>query len=436
MAVPILRIAFPVLLAALPARAWCADEPYALHAQATFVDQAALAFRSPYQGANSLDPRGVMRETADVTLYAGVRPWAGAELWIDPEIDQGFGLSDTLGVAGFPSGEAYKVGRRDPYLRLQRAYVRQTIDLGGEGETADPDLMTLGATHTADRLVLTVGKLSVGDIFDTNRYAHDPRGDFMNWSVIDAGSFDYAADAWGYSYGAAAEWREGPWTLRLGLFDMSRDPNGEILDDSFRQMQGEAEVERRYALFGQAGAVRITAFDSRARLGDFADAIRQAQRLGGVPDLTAVRRYRGHAGISLDLEQAAGQDLGLFFRAGMADGHQQSYEFTDIDQTVSLGAALTGRRWGRTDDVVGVAGAVNAVSHDFEAYLAAGGLGILIGDGRLPHPGPEGIVEAYYSLAAAKGLHVSFDYQRVEHPAYNRDRGPVSILGLRLHAAA
>src|SRR5262249_14783885 len=146
------------------------------------------------------------RETWDATLFAGARLWNGAEIWFNPEIDQGFGLSDTLGVAGFPSGEAYKLGQNYPYFRLHRVFVRQTINLGGETEKIEGDANQFGGEQSSNRLVLTVGKFSTPDIFDTNKYAHDPRNDFLNWTVIDAGTFDYAADAWAFTFGAAAEW--------------------------------------------------------------------------------------------------------------------------------------------------------------------------------------------------------------------------------------
>ena len=219
---------------------------FAFHGQATFLGQYDPPFRAPYSGPNSLTPNTV-RETADVTLYAGVRLWKDAEAWINPEIDQGFGLSGTLGVAGFTSGEAYKVGADFPYTRLHRAFVRQTIDLGGEVQKVDAGLNQFSGSQTSDRLVLTAGKFSVGDIFDTNKYAHDPRADFMNWSIIDTGTFDYAADAWAYTVGAAAEWYQGLWTLRAGLFDLSTAPNATTLDSHFGQFQSIGEIERRYS---------------------------------------------------------------------------------------------------------------------------------------------------------------------------------------------
>ena len=197
---------------------------FALYGQATYTEQETSGFRAPYSGANSLSP-GAASETVDATLYLGARLWRGAEFWVNPEADQGFGLDDTLGLAGFSSGEAYKVGKNAPYFRLQRAFIRQTLNFSGETSTAEAGPNQFAEEQSANRLVVTVGKMSVVDIFDINRYAHDPRADFLNWSVIDAGSFDYAADAWGYTVGGAAEWYVGSWTWRAGVFDLSNVPN-------------------------------------------------------------------------------------------------------------------------------------------------------------------------------------------------------------------
>jgi high affinity Mn2+ porin len=197
---------------------------FAVHGQFTYTDQQVGGFSAPYRGPNSLTP-DTGAETVDATLFLGARLWPGSELWVTPEIDQGFGLDDTLGVAGFPSGEAYKIGKNQPYFRLQRLFVRQTFDLDGRRESFDPSQLQLGGAHSPDRVVLTVGKISVVDIFDNNRYAHDARNDFLNWAAIDAGTFDYAADSWGYTAGAVIEWYREPWAARFGLFDLSDVPN-------------------------------------------------------------------------------------------------------------------------------------------------------------------------------------------------------------------
>jgi high affinity Mn2+ porin len=406
-------------------------ETWAVHGQTTVVEQATPAFHSPYQGANSLDPHGEGRETFDATLFAGFRPWTGAEVWVNQEVDQGFGLSGTLGAAGFPSGEAYKVGKRDPYMRLQRAFIRQTINLGGETSNVDAAANQLGGTQTENRLVFTAGKFGVGDVFDTNKDAHDPRGDFLNWSVVDTGTFDYAADAWGYSEGAAVEWYQGAWTLRGGLFDLSIVPNSTTLDSSFRQFQLIGEIERRYKLAGKDGKLAITYFLSRGRMGTFADAIAAAH--GGTADIAAVRQYRSRDGLSANLEQKLTDTVSLFARAGLADGSVEPYEFADIDRTFALGLSMSGDHWGRKDDAVGLVGVINGISSIHQAFLNDGGLGILIGDGKLPRPAPEEIVETYYKANLAKGVDLSFDFQLINNPAYNTDRGPVPVFGARLH---
>ena len=409
------------------------NQAYAIHGQSTLVVQSNLPFRSRFEGANSLRSTGETRETADLTLYLGVRPWAGAEIWINPELDQGFGLRNTLGAAGFPNGEAYKVGKRNPYLRLQRAFIRQTINLGGEEEKVAPDLNQLGGAGTANRMVLTFGKFSVSDIFDTNAYAHDPRADFLNWTVIEAGTFDYAADAWGYSLGGAAELYLGRWAMRGGLFNLSTVPNGEHLEKGFGQYELVGEIEERHSVGGHPGKLRITGFLNHGMMGRLSEATNLSALNGQAADVSLVRRFATRAGISLNLEQELTASLGFFVRAGIADGRYEAFEFTDVDRTFSAGLSIAGKTWGRADDRLGLAIVVNGASPARKRYLDAGGLGVLIGDGRLPQPGDEDIVEAYYECSIAQGLHVTPDFQLLYHPAYNRDRGPVAVLGVRLH---
>ena len=405
---------------------------FAVHGQTTFLEQYDPPFRSPYTGTNSLIPNQG-RETFDATAFLGWRLWEGAELWVNPEIDQGFGLSATLGVAGFPSGEAYKVGESDPYARIPRAFIRQTIDLGGDTEKVDADANKFSGSQTSNRLVLTVGKFAVTDIFDNNKYAHDPKNDFMNWTLIDTATFDYAADAWGYTYGAAAEWYQGDWTFRGGLFDQSTVPNSADLDPTFVQFQWVGEIERRYQLWGQPGKLAVTGFLTRARMGSFADAIALAATTGGPIDVAAVRHYTGRGGVSLNLEQQITEDLGVFARAGFANGDIEPYDFTDVDRTAAAGLSLTGKQWGRPDDSVGVAGVINGITKIHQGFLNDGGLGILVGDGMLPHPGPEQIIEAYYELPVSF-FKLTVDYQFIVNPGYNEDRGPASVIGARMHA--
>ena len=408
-------------------------ESWAIHGQSTGVWLLQPAFRSPYQGPHSLRPGANGRETIDVTLYAGFRPWPGAEIWINPEVDQGFGLSDTFGVAGYPSGEAYKLGKSEPYFLVQRGFLRQTINLGGETEKLEPDLNQLGGTQTANRLVFTIGKFSIVDIFDTNTFAHDPRRDFLNWSIIDQGAFDYAANSWGYTYGGAGEWYQDWWTVRAGVFDLSQTPNTVALSNGFGQGQFVTELEERHTLWDQPGKLKVLNWLTRGNLGTYLDAISVGQATGQTPSTGAVRSFRTKDGFGLNLEQQLATDFGVFARASVSQGTVEEVDFTDINKSISAGLSLTGSRWGRPDDTVGLAGAANRISHQGKLYLAAGGLGGIIGDGQLPNAGPEQILEAYYSVAIFSFAHFTADYQFIKNPAYSRDRGPVSVFGLRLH---
>lgn len=410
-----------------------ASDRFALHGQVTYVEQQTNSFAAPYRGSNSLSPDSG-RETADVTLYFGARLWHGAELWLNPEIDQGFGLDNTLGVAGFPSGEAYKVGKTKPYFRLPRAFVRQTVDVGEPSDTVEAGANQSAGTRSRDRWVFTVGKFGVTDVFDISQYAHDPRSDFLNWAAVDAGSFDYAADAWGFTVGASAEWWHGAWTLRGGFFDLSDVPNSEHLEPGFHEFQLIGEFERRHEVLGHPGKLLITYFESHGRMGLLDDAVRLAESTNTTVDISAVRQYRKRVGVSLNLEQQLSPNLGLFARAGKAGGNVEAYEFTDIDRAMELGLSLKGTRWHCAGDTVGLAAMVNGISATRERFLNAGGLGVLVGDGQLPHPRAERIVETYYSAALFSQVFITADFQRFFDPAYNRDRGPVSVVALRFHA--
>ena len=423
--------------ASASAASWTGTSPiWNLHGQFSNVLQYHPAFTSPYQGANSLDPGNNGKETTDVTAFAGIALWSGAAAYANPEIDQGFGLSDTLGVAGFPSGEAYKVGARNPYFRLPRAFVRQVIGLDetqpSSGIEDGPN--QLAGSMPADNLTITIGKFSVVDLFDNNSYAHDPRTDFLNWSIIESGAFDYAADAWGYTYGGAAEWTQSWWTARGGFFALSKVPNSKDIDGQFRQFSIVAEFEERHQLGDQPGKLKVLAFLLRGRMGGYEDAVALARETSSTPATALVRRYSSRPGLAWNLEQALTSDLGLFARASVNDGTRETFDFTDINRSLAVGLSLRGERWSRAEDTVGLAAVTNGLSSAARDYFAAGGLGVLIGDGQLPDYGREKILETYYSMKLIEHLTISADFQYVADPAYNRDRGPVAIFGLRVHA--
>ena len=410
------------------------EDKFGIYGQFTAVGQSHAGFNSPYQGQNSLKPDNNNAETTDLTLFAGMRVGVG-ELWINPEIDQGFGLSNTLGVAGFVSGEAYKVGANTPYLRLPRAFYRQVVNLGGEEQNIPASANQMARTQTADNVILTIGKFSVVDIFDTNAYAHDPRSDFFNWAIVDSGAFDYAADAWGYTKGASVEWTESRWTVRGGFFDLSTTPNTTVLDHTFAQHEWVGELEERHELMGHPGKLKLLGFINQGKMGSYTDALQLALQTGSTPDTGLVRRGSSNSGFALNLEQEIASDLGAFARASANQGSNEAFDFTEINRSVATGLALKGNRWGQNDDTAGISVVANGLSSAARSYFAAGGMGILIGDGQLPHYGLEKILESYYSHAVSglDHLFLTLDYQYVVNPAYNRDRGAISFFGARLH---
>ena len=283
-------------------------------------------------------------------------------------------------------------------------------------------------------MVITIGKFSVVDIFDNNTYAHNPRSDFLNWSVLDLGAFDYAADAWGFTYGAAAEWYQGRWAARLGAFDLTNLPNSSYLNmPLLQQTQYVGELEERHTLWDQPGKLKALYWISFGQLGTYNDAVAVGAATGQTPSTIAVEHWQSKYGAGLNLEQQIAPDLGLFARAGWMQGSVEETDFTDIDQSAQIGVSLAGTRWGRANDTVGVAGVVNQISHAAKVYLAAGGLGGIIGDGQLPKAGPEQIFETYYKYAMFSFANLTLDYQFINNPAYNRERGPANVFALRLH---
>ena len=404
-------------------------EDWSLHAQSTFIGQGNLRFHSPYRGTNSLDPAPRARESWTGTLFLGARlPWdSTGALYFDPEFNQGFGLSKTEGVAGFPNGEAQKGGFDTPKPNVARLFVRQNFGLGGGSVNIDADQNQLADIEDADRITVTAGKYSPTDIFDTNDYAGDPRNDFMNGALWAAGAWDYPADSKGYSDGATVEWVHPDWTLRGGWFLEPKIANQRDLEPRFWHSFGSmAELENHFTLGARAGILRTLVFANRAPMG----SNDQAAQNGG--NIVVTRRSRWKPGFVLNLQQAVTDDLGVFGRFSLSNGHTESWAFEDIDQSESLGVSVKGARWDRKDDTVGLGLVQNELTQQHRSYFAAGGLGILVGDGQLSYA-PERILETYYKAQIVKPLSLSLDYQFVANPAYNEARGPVSIFGVRLH---
>jgi high affinity Mn2+ porin len=404
-----------------------------VHAQTTFLPTAYPSFRSPYAGTNSLPGSGQARETWTSTAFLGVRLWEGGEFYFNPELAQGFGLNGTLGLAGFSNGEAQKAGSAYPKYRPQRYYIKQTFGLGGEQEDVADAANQLPGKRDIDRITVIVGRFAVGDFFDNNSYAHDPRADFMNWAMWSSAAYDFPADLPGFTRGAVVEFNRKDWAVRAGLFEVPSAPNSDVL--TYKTGGTVVEFEERHMIFGQPGKWRFGAFANSGDTGNYQEAL-AIEDANPALDINTVMASIRHDnlkyGFYANLEQQIATDLGLFARASWNDGQNEILSFTDIDRSVSGGISVKGSYWGRPSDTIGLGGAVNGLSAAHRNYLAAGGLGLLIGDGRLNYSN-ERILETYYAYSVNKNLTLTADYQLITNPAYNADRGPVSIFSGRLH---
>jgi high affinity Mn2+ porin len=410
-----------------------ASDNWNIHGQFTVIGQGYPAFHSPYEGPQSLTGASQFQNTASATAFVGVRPWDGGEFYVDPELMQGFGLNDTFGVAGFPNGEAQKSNFPTGRFNVARVFVRQTFGLGGEQEEIEDGPNQLGGKQDISRLTITAGKMSVIDFFDNNAFSHDPRRDFLNWNMYCCGSYDLAMDKVGYTWGAFAELNQKQWAIRAGYFLVPTVSNANTFDTQFPHGEYIAELELRYSLFSQPGKLRLMGWANHANMGSYAAALAEPLTTPSYPDLTLVRQVRTNYGFVANLEQAITGDLGLFARASWNPGLYEVIGWTDCDESLSIGAVLKGTSWGRSNDKIGLGGVVEGLSSEARAYFAAGGLGILIGDGKLSYR-PEQVIEAFYAYNLNKWTTFTFDYQLFINPAYNSDRGPVSIFSGRLHA--
>lgn len=405
------------------------DKTWDIHFQSTLIGQGALPFPAEYSGVNSLEPHGEVKDTFSFDAIGNVRLWHGGEFSADVLVWQGYGLSKTTGVAGFPNGEAYRLGKTFPDAMVSRAYLRETISLGGKEDANAGQKADSGGLQRGQRLILTLGHFPAIDVFDKNAYTNDPRTQFMNWALVSNGAWDYPANSLGTTNGASAELELHSWTARAGVFQVSRVANALRMDWNLLHAWSLAgELEKRHSFRGHPGAVRLLSYDTHAHMGNYQESLSDPQNIAAIGQ----RGYRSKYGFGINLEQEFRKDLGGFARLGWSDGKNQTWEFTDVDRTASAGISLRGEAWGRPRDAAGVATVVNGLSAVHREFLAAGGIGVTVGDGKLDY-GKEAILETYYSFAVGRGLSISPDFQFVEHPAYNRARGPAPIYALRFH---
>jgi high affinity Mn2+ porin len=415
-------------------------EDIRFNAQLTEFIQGYPSFRAGYSGMNSLPPGGQTRQTTSITGYLGVRmPWAGGEAYFNPEYFQGFGLAETLGMAGFTNGDAQKAGNKVGVLSIARLFLRQTFALGPETEWQEGGFNQLAGFTPTRKVVVTVGKFAAGDIFQASAYAGDPRRQFWNWSFWMAGAWDFAADVRGYTQGVALEIIPDPaWAIRYGALLMPSEPNGGDLPLRMNNVSHVLEVAYQHRWFGRPGAIKPFAYYTLGRMGKFQGALDIASVTGlSADDAVATTRRYGNSkwGYGILIDQELADNVGAFFRASWNDGRTETYAFTQIDRSIAFGLSLKGELWNRPGHSFGIAAAQNDLSAYHRQFLAAGGTGIIIGDGALRY-GSERVMEAYYELPLFRdNVFLAANYQLIHNPGYNRDRaGPVHAFGMRLHA--
>lgn len=409
-------------------------------AQITYNWQRHPGFPATYSGANSLLSVREKMYTFSATAFLGVRTWSGGELYFNPEVVQGVPFSTNLvGLAGFSNGEITRAAGTNPTFYRQRLFLRQTWNLGGGRERVESDENQLAGSVDKNRVVLTAGNFSTLDVFDPNGYAKDPRTQFMNWGNWTYAAYDYAADARGFGWGIAVEWYQDDWAYRVGRMSGPKVPNGLPVDLALGKHYGDQiEIEHSHTINGKPGRLRVLGWRNRARLASFKDALAWLNANPGTyTDPTALIQARNtdkvKYGIGVNFEQALSDNTGLFVRAMKADGRTETHAFTEADGSFSGGIAIKGAAWKRPADTLGLSIMRNTLSDDRRRFLEAGGISFFIGDGALRYR-PEMIFEGYYSLNLTKNTWLTADYQRVQNPAYNADRGPVNIIALRLHA--
>lgn len=408
------------------------QQPFSFHFQQTIITQSKPGFSAPYSGQNSLSPNAETQSSITTTFFGAARLWKGAEVYFNPELSGGAGLSKTLGVAGFPNGETFRVGSASPTIYIARLYFKQNFEWGNDKGIIEDDVNQLGGTKSKRYFSITAGKFGMADFFDGNEFSHDPRSQFMNWALMDNAAWDYPANTRGYTMGLFTEFGQPNWTLRFAFTMVTTVPNESVWDAKIGKANTQTiEYERRYAINGQKGTLRLLGFLNNGKFGDYNLAIAQNPKAPNVDTTQAYGRHKYGFGINAD--QYLTKDLGVFAKASYNDGHTETWFFTEIDRSVTFGGVLKGTSWKRKDDELALAFIGNGISQPHRDYLAAGGYGFLIGDGKLNYA-PEMIAELYYKINAYQHkFWLTPDYQFILNPAYNKDRGPVNVFSIRAH---
>ncbi|MBS1917173.1 MAG: carbohydrate porin [Bacteroidetes bacterium] len=416
------------------------DSGWSFHFQLTVISQAHSGFNAKYSGTNSLADSVELGATSITsTLFIGRKLWKGAAFYVNPELSGGRGLSYAVGVAGALNGETYRIGDPAPVVSIARAYLQQNIAIGNDDDNIDDAVNQVSGKIPSKRITISAGKFSMSDFYDKNSYSHDPRTQFLNWSLMSNGAWDYPANTKGYTFGIVAELIQPNWAIRLSSVAVPKIANHPEMEYRFGKAHSEtAEFEHKISINKKPGTVRLLFSYTASR----APSYQQGMTALANNDTTLLKVISGNAegnvfggkktGICLNAEQELTNDIGIFLRGGWNDGKHVTWAFTEIDQTAHIGFSLKGARWKRKEDVAGVAYVINGISADHRAFLKAGGYGFIIGDGNLNYA-HEQVVELYYNCKLFNNFTVGLDYQFVNHPAYNKDRGPVHVFGIRGH---
>jgi high affinity Mn2+ porin len=408
-----------------------------LSGQANIISQWHPAFHSPYSGRNSLSAQAQDASSRVLTLFTGLRLTNTSEIICDVQETGGHGVGEALGLAGFLNLDVVRNPSLSKAPYIARLMWHQIIPLSHKNAPSERNAYSLFSQLPERRIEIRFGKFSMADFFDFNSYGTDSNFQFMNWTVDNSGAYDYAADTRGFTFGAMAEYHHNRHVIvRFAEALMPKVANGINLDADLTRARAEnAELELRGRVVGrQDGVLRLLTFVNHANMGSYRTAINSFQAgLTPIPDITAhPLQTTVKYGFGINFEQPLNNWFGVFGRWGWNEGQHESYAYTEVDQTDEIGAGASGRRWGRKFDRTGLVFVSNGISRDHQEYLALGGNGFLLGDGRLNY-GRENIVETYYTPHVWRGFYPSFGFQYVDHPGYNRDRGPVLAPTLRLH---
>ena len=426
------------------------DKNWSLHFQQTVIPQHKPKINVPYSGDYSLSDSSETQTSITTTIFIGRKLWKGAAVFYNPEMAGGSGLSQARGIAGFTNGECFRIGNPAPAVYTARLFFRQDFALSNEGNFykkaeknnkgkvvegeshADPTedgINSFGGNRPSNRFSIAIGKFSIADYFDNNSYAHDPRSQFMNWALMSTGAWDYPANTRGYTWNIVAEYVRERWAVRAGTSLVPTTANGPELNWQWNGNNSNTfEIEKSTTFFGKEGKLRALASYTTTYMGSYAEAIKSLN-----PDVILTRKDgRTKYGFGINYEQELTKESGLFFRGSWNDGNNETWAFTEIDRSVS-GGFVKNNLFGRKQDRLNVALVFNGISDLHRQYLAKGGYGFIIGDGKLPNYGLETIFEINYNVKVTDWLSVTPDYQLVINPAYNQDRGPVHAFALRMH---